>query len=368
MGGRSREHEISLKTGKFMYQTLQEPTFLKKPILIDQQGMAYYPSQWNLDWLVSDDHFQNIGKDPFVSERFCEDFVQSYHPTPIEYWKDATLGGCDVLLLALHGGEGEDGRIQSFLEIAGTPYTGSNSTASFLAMDKYSSGLIFQQNGLQVPPFFTIHRREWEEWMQRDHLHWKEFCRWKNTEFDFPVFTKPRFGGSSVNTFSADHFSEWIGKLKDAFQKEDSFLIQKSIQGREVSCGVLEIPDGSSWKPIALPPTEIIPFSSFFDYESKYKKGASEEITPPQMPKEWIESIQKASLLAHKILGCSSYSRTDFLVTEDGTPWILETNTLPGMTETSLLPQQANKAGYSMDEILKNLVLQAWERKGIPKA
>lgn len=351
MGGRSKEHEISLKTGKFMYNTLDRSRYQVKPILITQEGVAYIPKEWNLDWKYSQPN------------NFIEEFLNNFDSNPMDYWKDPSFGGCDVILLGLHGGEGEDGRIQSLFEISGIAFTGSPSFASFLAMDKFSANLIFQNHGLNVPDFFLITKEEFFTWKNQKSLNQNDVEKIKKKNFSFPLFTKPRYGGSSVNTFPAFNFKEWIEKVEVAFEQESCLLVQKCIQGREVSCGVIEIKKNEEWHTIPLPPTEIQPQSEFFDYESKYKLGASKEITPPNMPTSWIQAIQDSSLTAHFILGCKGYSRTDFIVTEDGIPWILETNTLPGMTETSLLPQQAQKAGYSMQDILNNLILLAWERK-----
>ena len=136
-------------------------------------------------------------------------------------------------------------------------------------------------------------------------------------------------------------------------------MIQEYVRGDEVTCGVLDTENA----PIALPPTQIIPKTGkFFDYEAKYTKGATKEITPPRLPEQIIKKIQDAALIAHKVLGCSGFSRTDMIVS-GGTVYILETNTIPGMTETSLFPQAAKAIGISFPELLDKLIDSALKKK-----
>ena len=177
---------------------------------------------------------------------------------------------------------------------------------------------------------------------------------------NFPVFIKPTTGGSSVGVGKANNIIEIVSKLNELFLTENSVLIQENISGIEVSCGVLEKKIGQSYEAFSLYPTEIVPTNEFFDYEAKYKLGKSQEITPARISKELTDSIRESALLAHKILGCKGYSRTDFIL-QNNKPYILETNTLPGMTETSLIPQQAAYAGFAMKDVFDWLIQNALE-------
>ncbi len=370
MGGKSPEHNISLRSGTFMYNVLDRSLFFVKPILISKSGTVYYPMKWNLEWDI-DSSFDTTSNEEEFAQTVLESFQRNLSPVSGEIWKDPFFGGCEVIAIGLHGGEGEDGRIQSFLELSGVPYTGSGVLASALAMDKYRSNLLFRQAGLQVAEFFEISSDLFNRVYDPSYpgRAWERLLKESGVDLEFPVFTKPTTGGSSVNTFCSYNEREWEIGVSEICAFEKRILVQKLIQGREVSCGVLEIPsDGAGiFKPKALPPTEIRPKSHFFDYNAKYTIGASLEITPPDMPESWIDSLQKASVKAHQILGCEGYSRTDFIVSDDGIPWILETNTLPGMTRTSIIPQQAAKAQIDMKQIFTWLIQLALERRGIPK-
>ncbi|MCZ8239651.1 MAG: D-alanine--D-alanine ligase [Leptospiraceae bacterium] len=357
MGGKSSEHDVSLRSSSFIYNTLDRSLFKVKPIFISKDGFWYYSDEWNPNWKVPE-----IPVNEDYSKNVLASFVNLTNAKPKLAWQDPSCGGCKIFVLGLHGGEGEDGRMQAFLEMTGISYTGSGVLASSLAMDKYRSNLIFQSQGIPVAKFAEIKKDEFlklEKLNQGNNI-WQEWNQAYN--LSFPVFCKPTTGGSSLGTFRSDNEDVWQSKLKKIFETENRMLVQENTKGREVSCGVLERWDGAEWSKFALPPTEIIPSSEFFDYEAKYIPGKSREVTPAEMPKEIIDKIQRYSLLAHNALGCRAYSRTDFIVTEDGTPWILETNTLPGMTGTSLIPQQASAVGISMKDVFSWLVQSGLER------
>ncbi len=358
MGGRSSEHDVSLRSSSFIYNTLDRNRFRVKPILVSMSGKWYYPNEWNVVWTVP-----NIPMDDAYRNSVLNVFIQTTKSKEQNPWTDPSCGGCELLVIGLHGGEGEDGRMQAFLEMTAIGYTGSGVLASSLAMDKFRSNLIFKTQGIPVAKFAEITRDEWNLFCinQDPKEIWNQWNLDKKLKF--PVFSKPTTGGSSVGTFRADSALEWGDKIEKVFESENRMLVQENINGREVSCGVIRMLDGNNWKTIALPPTEIIPQSEFFNYEAKYTPGKSKEVTPPNMPTDWIHKIQEYSLIAHNVLGCFGYSRTDFIVTEDGIPWILETNTLPGMTGTSLIPQQADAIGISMKDVFTWLVLQGLERK-----
>ena len=238
----------------------------------------------------------------------------------------------DIVFIAMHGAYGEDGTVQSILEKINVPYTGSDAVASRLGMHKRKSSELFASYGLLAPESFNISRCE------------------------FPVVVKPADGGSSVGVRVVETSDQLQEAIAEASKYSREILAQEYIVGREMTCGVLD--DGLG-NVIALPPTEIIPVArKFFDYQAKYIAGASREVTPPDLPEKTIKTIQEIALKAHKIIGCSGMSRTDMIIKdlEQSKIYVLEINTIPGLTETSLLPQQALAAGISFSELLDRII------------
>lgn len=344
IGGKSSEHEISLKSSYFIFNTLDRSKYEVTPILIDKKGNwiipeskdAKYP---NIQSIQSTYPLENI------AEEFQKQFIANNHILSSEGISISHID-CDIAFLGLHGGEGENGVMQAFLQMNSIPYTGSGVLASALAMDKERSNYLFLSAGLNVANFVNLNKKEFslsgEGSLKSFHL-------------SFPVFIKPTTGGSSVGVGKANNIIEVASRLKELFETEDSILIQENISGVEVSCGVLEKKTSNGFEAIALHPTEIVPKSEFFDYKAKYQIGHSEEITPARISEELTSVVRESALLAHKILGCKGYSRTDFII-QNQKAFILETNTLPGMTETSLIPQQARHAGYTMSEVFDWLI------------
>jgi D-alanine-D-alanine ligase len=242
----------------------------------------------------------------------------------------------DVVFIAMHGKYGEDGTVQGFLELTGIPYTGSGVLASALAMDKIKSNELFVAHGLKIPAQY-------------------------NKKISFPCVVKPAQGGSSVGVTIVKKKAGLKKAMEVALSFDSVVLIQQYVPGIEVTCAVLD--EGGDAEPIALPPTQIIPREAeFFDYHAKYTPGATEEITPPRLPAQIIKKIQQTAVSAHQILGCFGMSRTDMIVAGDDI-FVLETNTIPGMTETSLYPQAAAAIGISFPELLDKIIQSAMNRK-----
>ncbi|MCB1157257.1 MAG: D-alanine--D-alanine ligase [Leptospiraceae bacterium] len=335
-GGSSTEHEISILSANYIYSVLQKKYHVKL-VYIDKNG----------NWLVAEGlnpGFPEIEREGNFYETFQQKFQQkklaSNKGIGIQHLAKAPV------FLGLHGGQGEDGTLQGLLTSYGFSYTGSKVLGSALAMDKEKSNHIFSALGIPVPAFTTCFSRAYR----------------KNPSLDlsglhFPLFVKPLNGGSSVGTGIVHTEAELHNSLLSLSISCEAIMIQTLIQGTEVSCGVLEKPGEELF---ALPPTEIVPKNTFFDYEAKYTPGSTEEITPARISPELTRKVQDFALLAHKGLGCSAYSRTDFII-RDKTPYILETNTLPGMTGTSLIPQQARAAGIQMEDVFDWLVELAKE-------
>lgn len=297
MGGPSAEHDISLSTGEQVLNALDRKKYDVEKIVISRTG------EWPLP--VTE-----------VKEKF------------------------DVAFIAMHGEYGEDGTIQKILEDAGMRFTGSGSAASALGMDKIASAESFISVGLHVPEATVTHEGD----------------TMPDNPFGYPVVVKPVDRGSSVGTTIVCDASDFPQAVHVAFAQSRSVMIQRFIQGKELTCGVLER-DG---EPFALPPTEIRPKGgTFFDFTAKYTKGASDEITPPDMPTEVIEEIQASSLKAHRVIGARGVSRTDFMISKEGKLFVLEINTIPGMTPTSLLPQEAAVAGISFSKMLDLIIASA---------
>ena len=243
--------------------------------------------------------------------------------------------GADVVFLALHGACGEDGRVQAAFDLLGIPYTGSGYLGSAIAMDKDLTKRVAAPLGVLTPKWRSLVVTE-------DNMA-------SLTEtLDLPCVVKPVDSGSSIGVSIAHDRSELAQALKAAAALGGRTVIEEYIAGREIQVGILE---GK-----ALPSIEIIPKAGFYDYENKYQPGAAEEICPAPIPKEWEERLAKATETVFNALGLSVYSRADFIVTEDGTAWFLEINTLPGMTPTSLVPQEAEAVGISYGELCERII------------
>ncbi|WP_167884075.1 D-alanine--D-alanine ligase [Leptospira wolffii] len=339
-GGTSTEHEISLRTGSFISKTLAAMGHSVKPILISRDGRWVIPKEYSV-------------RLPESTQNDSDSFLRQFEEINGVNAGPFSSLDCDIAFLGLHGTSGEDGSMQGFLKVLGIPFTGSDVKASALAMDKIRANRLFQLAGMSVAPFWELRKKEFLT----------ESTPVESLGLTYPLFLKPVEGGSSFHTFRINTVEELERRLPEFFEHEDHAILQKFLDGTEVSCGVWEKREAGKKVWQALPPTEIIPGGEFFDVQSKYKPGLSQEITPARLPAEVIEKIQEQSVLAHKTLGCEGYSRTDFIVVS-GIPFVLETNTLPGMTETSLIPQQAKAAGISIQELYQSLIDQALERAG----
>lgn len=249
--------------------------------------------------------------------------------------------GQDFAFLNLHGSPGEDGLIQALLERAGCPYQGSGPTGSFLALNKAAAKCVFANAGIPTP--------RWE-------LVCAKPADGRPIALPLPVFVKPNMGGSSVGMSLVRGEEELLPALDTVFAMGEAALVEEYLPGVELTCGVL----GDKPLPLVLIRPKA---ASFFDYESKYAEGGAEEICPAPVDAALTGEIQRLALAAHQALGLYGYSRGDFIVRE-GRPYLLEVNTLPGMTPTSLLPQAARAAGLSFDDLVAELIRIGLERRG----
>ena len=241
----------------------------------------------------------------------------------------------DVVFLALHGSCGEDGKVQAALELRGVPYTGAGYLGSAIAMNKDLTKRLVAPLGVVTPKWRAVTVTE----DNRGELA---------SAAQLPCVVKPLDSGSSIGVSIARTREELDAALAQAIRLGGRTVIEEYIAGREIQVGILEDK--------ALPSIEIIPKTGFYDYENKYQPDAAEEITPAPIPPEWETRLGEAALTVFRALGLSVYSRADFIVTEDGTPWFLEINTLPGMTPTSLVPQEAAAAGIGYGELCERII------------
>ncbi|MBQ4566889.1 MAG: D-alanine--D-alanine ligase [Desulfovibrio sp.] len=240
----------------------------------------------------------------------------------------------DFAFINLHGAPGEDGLVQAMLEQAHCPYQGSGPAGSFLALHKAAAKQIFCAAGLPTADWEFLPVPPASDWQPR---------------MPFPLFVKSNTGGSSLHLGRATNREQLDALLSEIFSAGQEALLEPELRGREVTCGVL----GTT----ALPPLLIEPIAGdFFDYESKYAAGGAREICPAPIGPELTALIQDMALKAHQALGLSGYSRADFILGEDNSLTLLEVNTLPGMTGTSLVPQEAAAAGLDFGQLLEHLI------------
>ncbi|RJQ20260.1 MAG: D-alanine--D-alanine ligase [Nitrospiraceae bacterium] len=295
MGGESSERDISIRSGLAIYQGLQELGYNAAPIDISK------------------------------------DVVTVLRKEKIKF-----------AFLALHGGIGENGAIQGMLEVLGTPYTGSGILASALAMDKEVSKKIFTYHGLPVAPFVVMEKGKWKKEKNLpssvSHL-----------PFTLPWVVKPVAEGSSIGVSIVKEEKDLSLSVEKAFSFDRRVMVEKFIPGKEVHIGIL----GHR----VLGGVEVRPSLEFYNYEAKYTSGLTDYIVPPEIDEATYEKAKDIALKAHEALGCSGASRVDLRIDEQGNvPNVLEVNTLPGMTTTSLLPKIAKSAGLSFNDLIEEII------------
>lgn len=324
MGGVSSEHEVSLLSGEGVVKALRESGYNALPVKIKRDFV------WEIE---------SIGC--FRTEQaICK-------------LKELNI---DAVFIALHGAFGEDGRIQGLLDWIGIPYTGSSCFACALAMNKVRAKAVVKAFGVRVAEHVLFSQENWT-WDRQDVV-----SRVEKT-LGFPVVVKPVSQGSSVGITIVRDEKELRDGIEIAFEWDQEVMVEKFIKGKEVTCGIWDCEVGTL--PRALPLTEICPkTSSFFDYTAKYTPGATDEITPARLEENVTRKVQEMAVLAHRAVGCEMWSRSDFIVDDEGPVWI-EINTIPGLTPTSLYPQEAQCAGISYKEMVKAFVEFALRKKSM---
>jgi D-alanine-D-alanine ligase len=268
--------------------------------------------------------------------------AQGYNAVAIDVGRDLAdvlkREGVEAAFIALHGRYGEDGCVQGLLELLQIPYTGSGVLASALAMHKRFSKQSFTASDILTAPFRCYRRGE--------------TVNIANLPFGLPLVVKPVQEGSSVGITIVKDETQLAAALEEAFRYDDEILVEQYIKGQEVQVGILnDTPIGA---------IEIVPKNEFYDFEAKYTDGMAEHIFPARLEPSLYKKAQQIGLAAHRALGCSGYSRVDLLVTPDGDCYVLEVNTLPGMTALSLLPEIAAKgAGLSFEALVSRIIESA---------
>ena len=267
-------------------------------------------------------------------------------PTIVDVLKKKKVQFC---FICLHGSFGEDGQIQSLLDKLCILYTGSGAIASSLAMRKDSAKALFRLAGIPTPQGLTISKSLFNKEPHKTVQRIRSFFSRK------PLFLKPVDHGSAIGAFPVNKKSDLKKALKYVFQFTQDALVEEFLSGREITVGIL----GS----LALPVIEIIPEHEFYDYHSKYAAGGSRHVIPAPLSKQETEMAKELSKKAFIALGCEGYGRIDFIRTQKGKFFILEVNTIPGLTDTSLLPEAARAAGIEFEELILRLASLALNKK-----
>ena len=260
----------------------------------------------------------------------------------------------DAALIALHGPDGEDGTMQALLEAIAIPYTGSGPAACMCATDKVLAKHLMRNAGIPTPAFHSLRETSIKELGAAGAVPDVEAA------LGFPLVVKPASQGSALGVKFARNDQELPGALVGAFSYDRKVLIERYVKGRDLAVSVLDGPTG----PLPLPVVEAVPREEdFYDYESRYEIGMTTFVCPAQLPDDTTARAQELALDVYRLLGCRGVARVDLMLDEQsGELWVLETNVIPGMTETSLLPQAADAAGISFDELISRLLDSAFTR------
>ena len=252
------------------------------------------------------------------------------------------------VFIALHGGHGENGAVQGMLEIMGISYTGSGVLASALAMDKVASKKIFLYHKIPVPQFSIVQRAMFKVQGPKKGSKQGTSNIELRTGFRMPWVVKPATEGSSVGVEIVKDGKAFHAALQAAFRFGETVLIEKYIKGKEVQIAILD--------DMVLGGVEVRPSREFYTYEAKYTAGLTQYIFPPDLDPETARKAEAAALAAHRALGCSGATRVDLIIDRQRNPYVLEVNTIPGMTETSLLPKIAKNAGLEFPELIQRIL------------
>ena len=334
-GGTSTERDVSIVSGMQVAKALRSrghQVFLIDVFCGDDRiNDAAEAFEKDSDPEETADYMRSFNKKiPEMHESRLENHSGFFGPNVI-----AVCSAADVVFMALHGANGEDGRIQAFFDLMGIRYTGCGYLGSAMAMDKEISKEMFRRNAVPTPVGIVVRKGE-------------EILRGDENNVGFPCVVKPSCGGSSVGVSIVYTQEEYEQALKDAFALDDVLVVEQYISGREFSVGVV---DGEVY-----PVIEIAPLHGFYDYENKYKAGSTVETCPAHLDIETTKRMQRYALEAYHALRLNGYGRMDIMMSNEGIIYVLEANTLPGMTPTSLLPQEAAAIGMDFADLCEKLI------------
>ena len=335
-GGLSTERDVSFKTGSMVAAALKENGH--RVILLDV-FMGYSDKEENLDGIfdradaisVKVDNIPEVAPDLAAVKASRKDQSPCFFgPNVIRMCQMA-----DIVFMALHGENGENGKLQAAFDLFGIKYTGSDYLSSAIAMNKDMAKQLFAYGDIPAPKGIGMTKETREDDVTKLGL-------------TLPCVVKPCCGGSSIGVTIVRDAAEFKAALDEAFKWEDHLIIEEYVKGREFSVGVLE---GK-----ALPVIEIAPIQGFYDYKNKYKAGSAVETCPADLPEESSAKMRRYAERVAEVIGLDTYSRSDFLLDENNQIYCLEANTLPGMTPTSLLPQEAAVIGINFNELCEKLI------------
>jgi D-alanine-D-alanine ligase len=262
----------------------------------------------------------------------------------------------DVAFVAMHGRDGEDGTVQELLEILGVPYTGSGVPACVRAMDKVLTKHLLLEHDVPTPEFFAFNQTAFRELGAADALPAIE------ERLAFPIVVKPSSQGSALGIKFARSAADVPGALVSAFSYDAKVLLERFVDGRDLAVSVLDGPEG----PVALPVVEAVPTGDaegdFYDFQARYEIGRTEFTCPAELSDEVAERAHELALQTYELLGCYGFARVDLMLDGAGDLFVLEANPIPGLTETSLLPQAAEAAGIGFDELVARILQSAFDR------
>ena len=337
-GGTSTERDVSLVSGDKIYNALKSAGH--KVLLLDVFLGLKVDSIEDVfergeELSVNVEHIGEESPDLGAVKALREDGGKVFFgPNVLDICKKA-----DVVFMALHGANGEDGRIQAAFDLLGIKYTGTDYLSSAICMDKAVTKKFFIEGGVPTPKAVTIYNHP--ATLKKDVKNAVE-------KIGFPLVVKACNGGSSVGVYIVSSQDEVNDAIRNAFTYDNKILIEEFIKGRELTCGVI--------KGKALPVVEIAPVAGFYDYKNKYQAGSTVETCPAEIGEELTKKVQAVSELAYETLGLETYARIDVMLKKNGDVYCLEANTLPGMTPTSLLPQEAGVLGMSYEDLCEYII------------
>ena len=335
-GGLSTERDVSFKTGSMVAAALKENGH--RVILLDV-FMGYGEQEVDLSGIFdrADEISVKVSDIPEVAPDLAAVKASRKDQSPC-FFGPNVIRMCqmaDIVFMALHGENGENGKVQAAFDLFGVRYTGSDYLSSAIAMNKGMAKKLFVEAGIPTPMGISMTRETREDDVTKLNLH-------------LPCIVKPCCGGSSIGVTIVRDAAEFKAALDEAFRWENELVIEEFIEGREFSVGGIE---GK-----ALPVIEIAPIQGFYDYKNKYKAGSAVETCPAELPEEVSAQMRHYAEEVAKVIGLDTYSRSDFLLDKDNKMYCLEANTLPGMTPTSLLPQEAAVVGVNFNELCEKLI------------